>query len=135
MTSGIANSERAIHTTGRPSCAPGRSQSARGGGAGGGRSAAGSFGRGAGARGPNPSFAVTATPPRTGPASAATANATSSGFTLTDPIVTVVRARPVPIATSAITPPSATGAPIANRISSSDQRTGWATFATTATTV
>src|SRR5690349_6001050 len=124
-----------IHTTGRPSWAPGRSQSAAAGGDGGGSRAAGSSAAGAGASGPKPSWAVIAIAAHATRPRAAMASATSSGVTDTDAIRSGENALPVAMPARATTTPIATGAPIANRISSRDQRIGWATFATTATIV
>src|SRR5438093_1141733 len=135
MTTGSRNRQAAIQTTGIPSWAPGRSQAAAGGRAGGGRIAAGSSGCGGGARGPNPSWAATAISAQATAPMAATPKASSIGVTRADPIATWAKALPVAIATRAMRPPRATGAPIANRISSRDQATGWLTFATTAITV
>ncbi len=135
MTTGRTSRQRTIQATGRPNCAPGRSQSAAGGEDGGGRSAAGSSGAGSGASGPNPSRPTTTNAAHARMPSSARAAAIVSGVTASDPSLNWLLARFVPIASRATIPPSATGPPIAKRISSIDQRTGCMTLATTAITV
>src|SRR3954470_549315 len=141
MTRGRTSRQANIQATGRPSWAPGRSQAAAGGGDAGATRAAGSSGAGGGASGPNPSRAAAANAAHaTGPRRT-TAIAISIGSVngIADvaawPATVALNAPFVAIRARIPSPPTAIGAPIANRISSSDQRTGWSTFAITATTV
>src|SRR5262245_6511652 len=126
--------QAAAKTTGRPISQPGRSQPS-GGSPGGSRSRIGSSGAGGTATGPNPQRPAIQNAPTTATERTASAKATRNGVTDTEPSTIVVWSRPVASAPKKTNAPSAAGAPIANRISSSVQAIGWTTATTTASNV
>ena len=124
-----------MNTTGRPSSQPGRSQPS-GGVAGGLEQADRVVGRGWRGERPEPDPSAEREQARDDDRARDRARSPrSNGVTASDPSVMAVSSLPAASATKNTTVPSTTGAPTANRHSSSVQAIGWTTATTTASRV